>query len=86
MLATIFYNEYESLTSTPEFYIFLGIVGSTAVGYVAFKSWSAIKSYVKNSIENLRDELEQEIFREMDTRESEIYRTMDEFVRVEKRQ
>jgi len=76
MIATIFYNE--PLTSTPEFYIFLGIVGSVGAGYLAVKSWCAIKSHIKNSIEDLRDELETEIYREMDTRQDEMYRQMED--------
>jgi len=63
---------------TPEFYIFIGIVGSVAAGYLAMKSWSMIKSHIKSSIEDLRHDMETEIYREMDTRQDEMYRRMED--------
>jgi len=63
---------------TPEFYIFIGIVGSVAAGYLAMKSWSMIKSHIKSSIEDLRHDMETEIYREMDTRQDEMYRQMED--------
>ena len=63
---------------TPEFYTFIGIAGSVSTGYIALKSWCAIKSHIKRSIEDLRDDLETEIYREMDTRQDEMYRQMED--------
>ena len=81
MIMTILYN---SFTSTPEFYIFLGIVGSTAAGYLAVKCWSMVKSYVKGCVEDGVDELEKEILREIDMKQGEIWRHFDEIQRDHK--
>tara|TARA_Y100001938_G_C7774111_1_gene274697 strand:+ start:117 stop:350 length:234 start_codon:yes stop_codon:yes gene_type:complete len=63
---------------TPEFYTLIGIAGSVSVGYIALKSWCAIKSHIKSSIEDLRHDMETEIYREMDIRQDDMYRQMED--------
>ena len=65
MLANAFYIN-------PEFYFTIAIIV-----YLMVKSWLGIKSFIRQSSEDVRDEVEREIYRELDMRQDEIYRQMD---------
>jgi len=63
---------------TPEFYLFIGIVGTSFVGFLGYMTWEAMKSYVQGHVNDIQNEMEREIYRDMEQRSDEIYRRIDE--------
>ena len=63
---------------TPEFYLFIGIVGTSFIAFLGYMAWDAMKSYVQNHVGDIQHEMEREIYRDMDQRSDEIYRRIEE--------
>ena len=63
---------------TPEFYLFIGITATIFTGFLVYASWESMKSYVKEYVSGVQEEIEREIYRDMDSRTDEIYRSIEE--------
>ena len=59
---------------TPEYYAFIGIVGTCSAGFLAWTVWGGIKNYISEQIDLCRVDIERETKEEI----SDLARTVDD--------
>tara|TARA_R100001015_G_scaffold5710_1_gene2216 strand:- start:514 stop:780 length:267 start_codon:yes stop_codon:yes gene_type:complete len=59
---------------TPEYYAFIGIVGTCSVGFLAWTIWAGIKSYISEQIDLCRLDIQRDTKEEI----SDLARTVDD--------
>ena len=59
---------------TPEYYAFIGIVGTCSLGFLAWTVWGGIKNYISEQIDLSRLEIQRDTKEEI----SDLARTVDD--------